>query len=93
MNTAGQIGAVLSPIILPYFKDPAVPLCIAGSLYLVGALCWIGSRSAAGDPAEWSGRGRSRRLIHSPIRRRVFPVLHISTGQNRVILKAVGYIG
>ena len=41
MNTAGQAGAVLSPVILPYFHDPAVPLCIAGSLYLLGALCWM----------------------------------------------------
>jgi MFS transporter, ACS family, glucarate transporter len=41
MNTAGQIGAVLSPVILPYFKDPAVPLCIAGALYLFGAACWL----------------------------------------------------
>ncbi|MGE3818720.1 MAG: hypothetical protein AB7I30_04745, partial [Isosphaeraceae bacterium] len=42
MNTAGQIGAVLSPILLPYFADPMVPLCIAGGLYLLGALCWLG---------------------------------------------------
>lgn len=42
MNTAGQIGAVLSPVILPYFADPVVPLCIAGGLYLLGALCWLG---------------------------------------------------
>jgi hypothetical protein len=42
MNTAGQVGAVLSPIILPYFADPAVPLCIAGGLYLLGAACWLG---------------------------------------------------
>jgi len=42
MNTAGQLGAFLSPIILPYFADPAVPLCIAGGLYLLGALCWLG---------------------------------------------------
>jgi MFS family permease len=42
MNTAGQVGAVLSPIILPHFADPAVPLCIAGGLYLVGAACWLG---------------------------------------------------
>lgn len=40
MNTAGQFGAVLSPIILPLFTDPMVPLCIAGGLYLVGAICW-----------------------------------------------------
>lgn len=41
MNTAGQIGAVLSPIILPLFDDPAVPLCMAGGLYLAGAACWV----------------------------------------------------
>lgn len=41
MNTAGQVGAVLSPIVLPFFADPAVPLCIAGALYLVGASCWL----------------------------------------------------
>jgi len=41
MNTAGQVGAFLSPIILPYFADPAVPLCIAGVLYLAGAACWL----------------------------------------------------
>jgi nitrate/nitrite transporter NarK len=46
MNTAGQIGAFLSPIILPYFleqreADWATPLYIAGSLYLAGAVCWL----------------------------------------------------
>jgi hypothetical protein len=41
MNTAGQIGAVLSPIVLPRFADPAVPLCLAGGLYLAGAACWL----------------------------------------------------
>jgi MFS transporter, ACS family, glucarate transporter len=40
MNTAGQVGAVLSPLLLPRFQDPAIPLCIAGGLYLAGALCW-----------------------------------------------------
>ena len=46
MNTAGQIGAFLSPIILPYFlkvgaDDWATPLYIAGGLYLAGAVCWL----------------------------------------------------
>ena len=46
MNTAGQIGAFLSPIILPYFlekgaEDWATPLYIAGALYLAGAACWL----------------------------------------------------
>ena len=41
MNTAGQLGAVLSPLVLPHFRNPAIPLCIAGSLYLIGSLCWL----------------------------------------------------
>ncbi|MFO0960829.1 MAG: MFS transporter [Isosphaeraceae bacterium] len=41
MNTAGQVGAFLSPLILPRFADPVVPLCIAGGLYLMGAVCWL----------------------------------------------------
>jgi hypothetical protein len=41
MNTAGQIGAFLSPLVLPYFSDPVYPLCFAGVLYLAGAACWL----------------------------------------------------
>jgi MFS transporter, ACS family, glucarate transporter len=48
MNTAGQIGAFLSPIILPYLlkdqhrpEDWAIPLFVAGGLYLAGAFCWL----------------------------------------------------
>jgi MFS family permease len=46
MNTAGQIGAFLSPIIVPYFleqgeADWATPLYIAAFLYLAGAICWV----------------------------------------------------
>jgi MFS family permease len=45
MNTSGQIGAFLSPIILPFFLnasagDWATPLYIAGVLYILGAGCW-----------------------------------------------------
>ena len=48
MNTAGQVGAFLSPIVLAYLlKDPTrpedwvFPMCIAGALYLAGAVCWL----------------------------------------------------
>jgi MFS family permease len=46
MNTAGQVGAFLSPIILAVFLDHAprdwtTPMLIMGGLYLAGALCWL----------------------------------------------------
>ena len=46
MNTAGQVGAVLSPIILPLFlkqtpRDWTTPMLIIGGLYLAGAVCWL----------------------------------------------------
>lgn len=48
MNTAGQLGAFLSPILLPYMigeggghQDWALPLLVAGGLYLAGACGWL----------------------------------------------------
>jgi MFS family permease len=46
MNTAGQVGAFLSPIVLARFLDEsnhdwATPMLIMGLLYLGGALCWV----------------------------------------------------
>lgn len=48
MNTAGQLGAFLSPILLPYMigegarpEDWALPLLVAGGLYIAGACCWL----------------------------------------------------
>jgi MFS transporter, ACS family, glucarate transporter len=48
MNTAGQLGAFLSPIVFAYLlEDPSrpedwvVPLFIAGGLYVAGAVCWL----------------------------------------------------
>jgi MFS transporter, ACS family, glucarate transporter len=46
MNTAGQIGAFLSPIILARFltegaADWATPLYLEGALYIAGAACWL----------------------------------------------------
>ena len=48
MNTAGQVGAFLSPIVLAYLlkdqhrpEDWVLPLFIAAALYLAGAACWL----------------------------------------------------
>ena len=46
MNTAGQIGGTLSPIIVTlvfsHFKTWNAPLILTGLLYLAGAACWVG---------------------------------------------------
>ena len=54
MNTAGQLGAFLSPIVLGYLledqtrpEDWLLPLYISGGLYVAGAICWL-----AIDPAK-----------------------------------------
>ncbi|MDQ2775272.1 MAG: MFS transporter [Acidobacteriota bacterium] len=45
MNTAGQIGGILSPIVLAYIVDRlgnwSMPLHILSCLYLIAAVCWI----------------------------------------------------
>jgi ACS family glucarate transporter-like MFS transporter len=45
MNTAGQIGGMLSPIVLAYIVDRlgswSMPLHILSALYLMAAICWI----------------------------------------------------
>ena len=45
MNTAGQVGGILSPIVLAYVVDRtgnwALPLYILGGYYLVAAFCWL----------------------------------------------------
>lgn len=45
MNTAGQVGGMLSPVILALvvreFSDWAVPLYVTAILYGFGALCWL----------------------------------------------------
>ncbi len=44
MNTAGQVGGVLSPIVIALvverFANWSAPLYLAGLLYLCGAACW-----------------------------------------------------
>jgi ACS family glucarate transporter-like MFS transporter len=45
MNTAGQIGGILSPIVLAYIVDRlgnwSLPLQILAGLYFVSAICWL----------------------------------------------------
>ena len=45
MNTAGQVGAFLSPLVIPYsmkaLGSMTVGAYIVGVLYLFGALCWL----------------------------------------------------
>ncbi len=45
MNTAGQIGGILSPIVLAYIVDRfgnwSMPLHVLSCLYLMAAICWI----------------------------------------------------
>lgn len=45
MNTSGQIGGILSPIIVAsvvkYFSDWTAPLYLTGGLYLIGAAAWF----------------------------------------------------
>jgi nitrate/nitrite transporter NarK len=45
MNTAGQIGGILSPIVLAYIVDRlgdwSLPLEILAGLYFISALCWL----------------------------------------------------
>ena len=45
MNTSGQVGAILSPILIAYvaqrFAIPGAPLFLTGILFLFGAVCWL----------------------------------------------------
>jgi len=45
MNTSGQVGAILSPILVAEvvhrFSQWSAPLYVTGVLFLLGALCWV----------------------------------------------------
>jgi len=45
MNTSGQVGAILSPILVATvvrrFSNWSAPLYLAGVLFLLGAVCWL----------------------------------------------------
>lgn len=56
MNTSGQIGGILSPILLAYlvkwFADWSLPLLVMCGLYLMASLSWllVDPRRRLGDP-------------------------------------------
>jgi sugar phosphate permease len=45
MNTVGQIGTILSPVMVAYsverFHDWNLPLYLLGGMFVVGAICWF----------------------------------------------------
>ena len=45
MNTSGNIGGMLSPIVLAYlvraFSNWAIPLYVLAGLYFMAAVCWL----------------------------------------------------
>jgi MFS family permease len=45
MNSSGQLGAILSPIlvalVVKHFSSWSAPLYLTGTLFLLGAVCWL----------------------------------------------------
>jgi len=61
MNTAGQIGGILSPLVLAYVVDRFgnwnIPLHVLSCLYLLAAICWMFIRPEQSQTAEPHGAG------------------------------------
>ncbi|HEY1342043.1 MAG TPA: MFS transporter [Bryobacteraceae bacterium] len=57
MNTAGQVGGIMSPIVLAYivekYGDWSMPLHVLSALYLVSSIAWLFI-----DPARRRGDGK-----------------------------------
>jgi MFS family permease len=55
MNTSGQVGAFVSPLLVGYvvqhFANWNAPLYLTGALYLAGALCWLWINPRATAPS------------------------------------------
>lgn len=41
INTSGQVGAFISPLVIGYMGGWETPMYLVGLLYLLGAACWI----------------------------------------------------
>lgn len=61
MNTAGQVGGILSPLVLSYlvdqFQNWNLPIYVLVALYAIAALCWLiidPSRRLVPEPASRS---------------------------------------
>ena len=58
MNTGGQVGGALSPVIFALLTegktDWSAPLYLTGVLYILGAACWIGIRPEKAHKPEGS---------------------------------------
>jgi MFS transporter, ACS family, glucarate transporter len=63
MNTAGQIGGILSPIVLAYIVDRfgnwSMPLHILSALYFIAAICWTFINPAAASQGKRTSVNRS----------------------------------
>jgi len=68
MNTAGQIGGILSPIVLAYIVDRfgnwSMPLHVLSCLYLIAAISWIFI-----NPERSPGGQVSRKIAYENVRR------------------------
>lgn len=56
MNTAGQVGGMLSPVVLAYIVDRLgnwnLPLEILSGLYLMAAICWLLIKPDTANPLQ-----------------------------------------
>jgi fucose permease len=41
MNTSGQVGAFICPIVVGYASNWTGPMYLTGVLYILGAICWV----------------------------------------------------
>ncbi|MDZ4799102.1 MAG: MFS transporter [Bryobacteraceae bacterium] len=61
MNTAGQIGGILSPIVLAYVVDTygnwSLPLQILAGLYFISAICWLVIHPTREEAVPQAGSG------------------------------------
>jgi nitrate/nitrite transporter NarK len=55
MNTAGQVGAFCSPLVLAFLVDRtgnwSLPLHVLSGLYVIAAICWLLIRPERSTPA------------------------------------------